>query len=81
MRLDRLQDAASPRAIAEAAVAAAAGRVAFTYNDPVIFLEYAVDMAQACRERGIKTVAVTAGYIARSRGANFSVTWTPPTWT
>jgi pyruvate formate lyase activating enzyme len=37
--------------------------VAFTYNDPVIFLEYAVDVAQACRERGIKTVAVSAGYI------------------
>jgi pyruvate formate lyase activating enzyme len=38
--------------------------VAFTYNDPVIFLEYAVDVAQACRERGIKTVAVSAGYIS-----------------
>ncbi len=37
--------------------------MAFTYNDPVIFLEYAVDVAQACHERGIKTVAVTAGYI------------------
>ena len=37
--------------------------VAFTYNDPVIFLEYAVDVAQACRARGIKTVAVSAGYI------------------
>jgi pyruvate formate lyase activating enzyme len=37
--------------------------VAFTYNDPVIFLEYAVDVAKACREVGIKTVAVTAGYI------------------
>ena len=35
--------------------------VAFTYNDPVIFLEYAIDVAQACHERGIKTVAVTAG--------------------
>jgi pyruvate formate lyase activating enzyme len=38
--------------------------VAFTYNDPVIFLEYAVDVAKACRERGIKTVAVSAGYIS-----------------
>jgi pyruvate formate lyase activating enzyme len=37
--------------------------VAFTYNDPVIFLEYAVDAAQACRELGVKTVAVTAGYM------------------
>jgi pyruvate formate lyase activating enzyme len=37
--------------------------VAFTYNDPVVFAEYAIDTALACRERGIKTVAVTAGYI------------------
>jgi hypothetical protein len=50
-------------AIAAAAVASGCRSVAFTYNDPVIFLEYAVDVAQACRERGIKTVAVSAGYI------------------
>ena len=56
--LDRLQDLASPEAIAEAAVASGCRSVAFTYNDPVIFLEYAVDVAQACRERGIRTVAV-----------------------
>ena len=37
--------------------------MAFTYNDPVIWAEYAIDTAKACRERGIKTVAVTAGYI------------------
>ena len=37
--------------------------MAFTYNDPVIFLEYAIDVADACRARGIKAVAVTAGYI------------------
>jgi pyruvate formate lyase activating enzyme len=62
--LDRVQDFASPAAIAEAAVRSGCRSVAFTYNDPVIFLEYAVDVAQACRERGIKTVAVSAGYIA-----------------
>src|SRR6266699_3239818 len=50
--------------IAQAAVRSGCRSVAFTYNDPVIFLEYAVDVAQACRERGIKTVAVSAGYIA-----------------
>ncbi len=61
---DRLQDRASPEAIAEAAVTSGCRSVAFTYNDPVIFLEYAVDVAQACRERGIKTVTVSAGYIA-----------------
>jgi pyruvate formate lyase activating enzyme len=62
--LDRVQDHASPEAIADAAVASGCRSVAFTYNDPVIFLEYAVDVAQACRARGIKTVAVSAGYIA-----------------
>ncbi len=60
---DRLQDRASPEAIADAAVATGCRSVAFTYNDPVIFLEYAVDTARACRQRGIRTVAVTAGYI------------------
>jgi pyruvate formate lyase activating enzyme len=61
---DRLQDLASPEAIAEAAVDSGCRSVAFTYNDPVIFLEYAIDVAQACRERGVRTVAVSAGYIA-----------------
>ena len=60
---DRLQDRATPEAIAEAAVRSGARSVAFTYNDPVIFLEYAVDVAAACRGRGVKTVAVSAGYI------------------
>ena len=61
---DRIQDAASPEMIADAAVRSNCRSVAFTYNDPVIFLEYAIDVAQACRERGIKTVAVSAGYIS-----------------
>ena len=60
---DRLQDLAAPEAIAEAAVKSGARSVAFTYNDPVIFLEYAVDVAAACRARGVKTVAVSAGYV------------------
>ena len=60
---DRLQDRAAPEAIAEAALRSGCRSVAFTYNDPVIFLEYAVDVAQACRARGLRTVAVTAGYI------------------
>src|SRR5262245_12351542 len=62
-QLDRLQEQASPEAIADAALASGCRSVAFTYNDPVIFLEYAVDAAVACRERGIMTVAVSAGYI------------------
>jgi pyruvate formate lyase activating enzyme len=61
--LDRVQDEASPEAIAEAARRAGCRSVAFTYNDPVIFLEYAVDVAAACRARGVKAVAVSAGYI------------------
>jgi len=60
---DRLQDTASPEAIADAAVRTRSRSVAYTYNDPVIFLEYAVDVAQACREHDIQNVAVTAGYI------------------
>jgi pyruvate formate lyase activating enzyme len=62
-QIDTLADSASPEQIARAAADAGCKSVAFTYNDPVIFLEYAVDVAQACRERGIHTVAVTAGYI------------------
>jgi pyruvate formate lyase activating enzyme len=62
--MDRLMDAASPQAIARAAVQSGSRSVAFTYNDPVIFAEYAMDAADACREAGILTVAVTAGYIS-----------------
>ncbi len=62
-RPDGPADHASPEAIAAAARDAGCTSVAFTYNDPVIFLEYAVDVAQACHELGIRTVAVTAGYI------------------
>src|SRR6478752_4535957 len=61
---DTLADEASPQQIAAAAERYGCKSVAFTYNDPVIFLEYAVDVAQACREKGIKTVAVSAGYIS-----------------
>ena len=61
--MDRLMDQASPQAIANAAEEYACKSVAFTYNDPVIFAEYAMDVADACHARGIQTVAVTAGYI------------------
>ena len=75
---DRLQQRASPHAIARAARAMGARSVAFTYNDPVIFLEYAVDVAAACREVGLQAVAVTAGYIASLRDQSSSPRWTPP---
>jgi pyruvate formate lyase activating enzyme len=61
--MDRLADQATPEAIARAAKEYGCKSVAFTYNDPVIFAEYAMDIADACREQGIQTVAVTAGYI------------------
>jgi pyruvate formate lyase activating enzyme len=61
--MDVLADAATPEQIARKAQELGCRSVAFTYNDPTVFLEYAVDAAQACRERGIKAVSVTAGYI------------------
>jgi len=61
--VDTLADAASPEAIAAAAARLGCRSVAFTYNDPVIFLEYAIDTARACRAAGIHPVAVTAGYV------------------
>jgi len=69
--LDTLADAALPDQIAEAAVATGCRSVAFTYNDPTIFLEYAVDTAFACRERDVRTVAVTAGWIEPAARADF----------
>src|SRR5690606_23373466 len=61
--MDRLQAEAQPEAIAAAAVRLGCRSVAFTYNDPVIFHEYARDIAIACREVGVRPVAVTAGYL------------------
>ena len=61
----------SPETIAARRQALGCRSVAFTYNDPVIFHEYAIDVAQACRDGGVKTVAVTAGYMTPSRAAEF----------
>lgn len=61
--MDRLMDEASPERIAELARARGAASVAFTYNDPVIFAEYAMDAADACHALGLHSVAVTAGYM------------------
>jgi len=61
--MDLLMDQASPELIASAAVDLECKSVAFTYNDPLIFAEYAIDTALACHERGISSVAVTAGYV------------------
>ena len=69
--IDTLADAASPETIARAAKELGCRSVAFTYNDPVIFLEYAVDVAAACHAQGIKTVAVTAGEICEEPRKEF----------
>ncbi|MBP9906897.1 MAG: AmmeMemoRadiSam system radical SAM enzyme [Rhodoferax sp.] len=72
--MDRLMDSATPEAIARAAQQHGCKSVAFTYNDPVIFAEYAIDVAHACHALGVKTVAVTAGYIrAKPRRDFFAV--------
>jgi pyruvate formate lyase activating enzyme len=72
--MDTLATAADPEAIAAAALEYGCRSVAFTYNDPTIFIEYALEIADACHARGIETVAVTAGYIhAAPRRALYEV--------
>ena len=69
--MDRLMESASPEKIAQVAENLGCKSVAFTYNDPVIFAEYALDTAAACRRLGIQTVAVTAGYLHREAMVEF----------
>ena len=71
--VERLSAIAEPMTVARAASELSCTSVAFTYNDPVIWAEYAIDTARACHELGIKTVAVTAGYISpEARGEFFA---------
>lgn len=69
--MDTLQDQATPEMLASAARSLGCASVAYTYNDPVIFMEYAMDVADACREVGVKSVAVTAGYMSPTPRAEF----------
>ncbi|MDQ3946615.1 MAG: AmmeMemoRadiSam system radical SAM enzyme [Actinomycetota bacterium] len=69
--IDTLADEASPSALAAAARRLGCHSVAFTYNDPVIFHEYAIDVADACRAEGVKSVAVTAGYMCAEPRTEF----------
>lgn len=62
---------AKPETVAEITESAGCNSVAFTYNDPIVFHEYAIDVAEACKERGIKTVAVTSGYVCPEPRAEF----------
>lgn len=68
---DTLAAEASPGAIAAAAAREGAEAVAFTYNDPIVFAEYAIDTAAACHERGVRTIAVTAGYMSACARPDF----------
>jgi pyruvate formate lyase activating enzyme len=68
---DTLAETASPEAIAETAQRLGCAAVAYTYNDPVIFLEYAVEVADACHARGIASIAVTAGYVCEQPRRDF----------
>ncbi|MEJ2085161.1 MAG: AmmeMemoRadiSam system radical SAM enzyme, partial [Acidobacteriota bacterium] len=70
-QIDTLADQARPETIARAASRLGCRSVAFTYNDPVIFHEYAIDVAIACREVGVETVAVTAGEVCPEPRAEF----------
>ena len=74
---DKLADTASPEDIADEARRLGCRSVAFTYNDPVIFAEYAIDVAQACHEQGIRTVAVTAGTSPPKLEPTSTSTWMP----
>ena len=69
--MDTLQDQATPEMLAAAARNLGCASVAYTYNDPVIFMEYAMDVADACREVGVKSVAVTAGYMCAQPRVEF----------
>ncbi len=69
--VDVLAATAAPERIAAAAERLGCPSVAFTYNDPVIFMEYAIDVADACHARGIRAVAVTAGYVSPAPRAEF----------
>ncbi len=68
---DALADRASPEAVARRALDLGCRSVAFTYNDPVVFHEYAIDVAAACRAVGVNTVAVTAGYVTAEPRTEF----------
>jgi pyruvate formate lyase activating enzyme len=69
--MDTLAEEASPETVARAAVRLGCRSVAYTYNDPIIFHEYAIAVAQACRAQDVKSVAVTAGYVCEEPREEF----------
>ena len=69
--VDTLSSQAKPEQLVRTALSHQCMGIAFTYNDPVIFLEYALDVAEACHESNLKTVAVSAGYINQAPRKEF----------
>src|SRR6202045_2219685 len=69
--METLADRASPTELAAAAKRLGCASIAFTYNDPTVFMEYAIDVAEAARTRGVRSVAVTAGYMCPEPRAEF----------
>jgi AmmeMemoRadiSam system radical SAM enzyme/AmmeMemoRadiSam system protein B/AmmeMemoRadiSam system protein A len=69
--MDTLASVATPEAIVDACKRTGCRSVAFTYNDPTIWAEYAIDIARVARAEGIRTVAVTAGYISKEARGEF----------
>ncbi|MFA5985492.1 MAG: AmmeMemoRadiSam system radical SAM enzyme [Methylococcaceae bacterium] len=70
-KMDALMANAAPESIAQTALRLGCDSVAYTYNDPVVFHEYAIDTAQACKALGINSVAVSAGYVCAQPRAEF----------
>jgi len=58
-----LGEKATPQQVVEAAVKGQCRSIAYTYTEPTIFFELAYDTARAARERGLKNVFVTNGYM------------------
>jgi pyruvate formate lyase activating enzyme len=63
----------TPQQVVDLAVAAGCPSIAFTYNDPIIWAEWAIDVAREARLRGVRTVFVTSGFVEeRAREEIFS---------
>jgi pyruvate formate lyase activating enzyme len=60
---DRRSEFHTPREIVNMAIETDCPSIAFTYNDPVIWAEFAIDVAREAHAQGLKTVFVTAGYV------------------
>jgi pyruvate formate lyase activating enzyme len=56
---------AAPKRVVELAVENGAKGIAYTYNEPTIFVEYALDVAKLAHEKGLYNVFVTNGYMTK----------------